>query len=432
MLDVFATIKTLEKDMIACRRDLHQHPEAGWTEFRTASFVAEQLTKLGFEVYTGEQVVVESERMGVPSEEVLAACRQRALSEGAKQYWVDKMAGGKTGVVGVMHFPKPGKIVAFRVDMDCNEVEETADPQHLPNKEKFASQHAGLMHACGHDGHTTIGLTLARFISQHKDSFAGTIKIIFQCAEEGVRGAKAMVASGIVDDVDYLFGLHITKELSEVNSIICMAEGQLATSKIDAYFQGVPIHPAKPEKGKNAVLAAAQAIVSLNTIARHSQGPSFINVGVIQGGTSRNVVPGNAKIQLETRGSTSEINDFLEKEARRIINASAQLYDVKVAMQAMGSAPAGVLDAGLGADIYRLFTSSKQFSKVILKGSQNGSEDCTYFMGRVQKRGGRAVYLKAGTSIAAGNHTSKFDFGESVLVPAATAFSLLALHYTNL
>lgn len=430
-MNIYNEFAAMETEMIKCRRDLHMYPELAWTEFRTASLVAEKLNKWGFTVLTGNQALKEEEMLCVPDHDELERCKQRALKEGALSSWVDKMDGGKTGVVGVMSFPKPGKTVAFRVDMDCLAIEESKDPDHLPNKEHFASLHPSLMHACGHDGHTTIGLALAKFIANHKDLFAGTIKIIFQCGEEGIVGAKAMVASGIVDDVDYLFGLHITKELTEETSIVCMAEGQLATTKIDATFIGVPIHPASAEKGKNAVLAASLAVVSLYSIPRHSQGNSFLNVGVITGGTVRNIVPDKATLQIETRGYTTAVNDYMEKEAKRILKASALMYDVQVETKDMGSAPAGVLDTTLGEEIYDLFSQSKYFPKIIKKASQNGSEDCTYFMQRVQNHGGRAVYLKAGTNIAAGNHTAKYDFGEKILVPAATAFALLAEHYTN-
>lgn len=431
MMDIYKQVKKLEAEMIARRRDLHKFPESAWTEFRTASIVAEELDALGFAVLTGEQVMVECERMGVPDEAELERCRRRALDEGANPAWVDKMTGGRTGVVGIMRFAKPGKTVAFRVDMDCNEVAETNDLAHFPNQQGFASAHAGLMHACGHDGHTTMGLALAKLLANNRDAFTGTVKLIFQCAEEGVRGARAMTASGIVDDVDYLFGMHITKETTGKKSIVCMAEGQLATTKLDAYFQGVPTHPAAPENGKNAVLAAAQATVSLHSIPRHGKGASFLNVGIIQGGTGRNVIADHALLKLETRGMTSEINDYMEREARRMIAAAANLYDVKMEIKAMGSAPSGVPDAETSEEIYNLLQESGCFEKLIRRASQNGSEDCTYFMGRVQEKGGHAVYLKAGTAIAAGNHTAKYDFGEDVMVCGAAAFGMLARHFTN-
>ena len=111
------------------------------------------------------------------------------------------MTGGKTGVMGVMEFDKPGPTVALRFDMDANDLVEAEDENHRPYTAGFASVNKGAMHGCGHDGHTAIGLTVARILAVLKEDLAGKVKLIFQPAEEGVRGAKAMVAKGIVDDV---------------------------------------------------------------------------------------------------------------------------------------------------------------------------------------------------------------------------------------
>ncbi|MEG1159374.1 MAG: M20/M25/M40 family metallo-hydrolase, partial [Acidaminococcaceae bacterium] len=182
----------MEAELIARRRDLHRHPEAAWTEFRTAAMVADEVEALGYEVLCGAEVIVEAEMMGVPEAAQLDACYERALTEGANPKWLDKMRGGKTGVVGVMHFTKPGRVVAMRFDMDSNEVDESQAPSHRPVAADFRSLHEGLMHACGHDGHVTVGLATAKMIKEHRSEMCGTVKIIFQPGEEGVRGAKAM------------------------------------------------------------------------------------------------------------------------------------------------------------------------------------------------------------------------------------------------
>ena len=218
-------------EMIECRRDLHRHPEPGWTEFRTAAKVAKTLVALGYEVKTGEETIREDAMMGVPSQEKLEREQKRAIAEGADPYWVEKMKGGKTGVLGVMHFSDDGPVVGVRFDMDSNDVTETADPAHFPNREGFASCHPGAMHACGHDGHTTVGLFLAKLLSQLKGELRGTIKLCFQPAEEGVRGAHAMVESGIVDDVDYMLGAHFGFKMKETGSIACNVTDFLATTK---------------------------------------------------------------------------------------------------------------------------------------------------------------------------------------------------------
>ena len=426
--------QALKQEIIARRRDLHKHPESAWTEFRTASIVAQELTQLGFEVLVGDQVIVASEMMGVPDALTLQKCQERALKEGADPKWVDKMQGGKTGVMGVMKFSKPGKTVAIRVDMDANDVEESKDAQHQPNQEGFASVHANVMHACGHDGHTAMGLAIAKLIAENKDLYAGTIKLIFQPGEEGVRGAKAMVASGIVDDVDYLFGMHVGFNANRNDTIVCMTDGFLATTKLDARFKGLSSHAGSaPHEGKNALLAAAQASISMHSIARHGQGASRINVGVLQAGTGRNVLPDVAVVKLETRGANTEINEYMMVEAKRMIQAAAMMYDVEVEVEEMGGAPSCSLDREMGEEIQKILLASGYFAPegVIKEVSLGASEDCSYFMQRVQEKGGKAVYMMAGSELKAGHHNSKFDFYEETLVRGAASLALLAEKYTN-
>lgn len=410
--------KTVER-----RRDFHRHPEAAWTEFRTASIVADTLTALGYKVQAGDEVVDAASMMGVPSAADLAKHAERAVAQGANPIWVEKMQGGKTGVVGTMVFGKPGPTVALRFDMDANDATEAEDEKHRPQREHFASVNHGAMHACGHDGHTSIGLAVAEVLAKLAPELAGTIKLVFQPAEEGVRGAKAMTMKGVVDDVDYVVGMHLGFRLLKLGQVACETTGFLATTKLDAVFTGVPAHAgAAPETGRNALLAAATAVLNLHAIARHSKGSSRINVGIMQAGTGRNVVPANAIIKVETRGATSEINQYVYAEAIRIINAAAAMYGVKVEITEAGGAAGGSNDAAL---VSRLESVAKRLGifNEITTADMGGSEDCTYFMERVQQHGGQAAYTIVGTEIAAGHHDFRFDFNEEALVKAITFLS---------
>ncbi|HIU64158.1 MAG TPA: amidohydrolase [Candidatus Avacidaminococcus intestinavium] len=430
MENIWLKAAAMKDKMIATRRDLHKHPESAWIEFRTASIVAERLTKLGYEVLCGADVIDEATMMGVPTTEVLMQAQQRALSEGADPAWVDKMNGGKTGVVGIMHFAKPGKVVALRFDMDSNEVAETTEAEHQPCKEGFRSLHDGLMHACGHDGHVTVGLAVAELIAAHQDEMSGTIKLIFQPGEEGVRGAKAMVATGVVDDVDYFLSGHIGFNANRDGMFACMTGGFLATTKLDAYFTGQSSHAgAAPQEGRNALLAAAAASIALHSISRHGKGASRINVGVLEAGTGRNILPDRAVVKLETRGADTEINEFMMSEAKRMIKATADLYNVEVKMEEVGGAPSCALDEVMGQEIFELVKSSKQFSEVVPQVHLGASEDCSYFMQRVQEKGGQAVYMMYGSALKAGHHNSSFDFNEDCLPKSAAMLTILAKHF---
>ena len=416
MTNVTAQAESLADDLIRIRRDLHAHAEAGWTEFRTAALVVKELTTLGWNVAYGPAVFHPEYRAGLPSAADLERHMARALAWGADPAIVQAMAGGYTGVVATLTNGE-GPTVALRFDMDALDAVESTAAEHRPTAEGFASKNPVAMHACGHDGHTAIGLGVARLLMALKDELHGTIKLIFQPAEEGVRGGRAMAEAGVVDGVDYLLGAHLGFAATETGLIVSGTAGFLATTKLDAVFTGAPAHAgAAPEQGKNALLAAAAAALNLHAIARHSQGASRINVGVLQAGTGRNVVPATATLKLETRGETSAIDQYMAAEAERIIRASAAMWDVTVRIERQGSAAGATSDTGLAAIVGRAAAESPLVTRVVDQMDLGGSEDCTWLMQRVQQQGGQAAYLLIGSKIAAPHHDFKFDFDESSLV----------------
>lgn len=413
---------------IARRRDFHRYAETAWTEFRTASIVAETLTGLGYQVLAGDEVLDSKAMMGVPEKEMLIRQADRALSQGANPRWVAKMQGGKTGIIGIMNFAKPGPTVVLRFDMDANHAVEAADEQHRPYSEGFASINNGVMHACGHDGHTAIGLAVAEVLAEIKDELAGKVKFIFQPAEEGVRGAKAMAAKGVVDDADYFLGMHLGLKLDKTGQIACNVKGFLATSKFDAIFTGIPAHAGiQPEAGRNALLAAATAVLNLQAISRHSQGLSRINVGQMSAGTGRNIIPANAVIKLETRGMTSEINEYVAGEAQHVIEGAAAMQDVKVDIIERGSAASCSNSPVLVNRIEQIIQQLGIFQAIVQECDFGASEDCTYFMERVEQCGGQAAYIIVGADLAAGHHNNRFDFDEKALDLSVVLLSNLAV-----
>jgi aminobenzoyl-glutamate utilization protein A len=424
-IKIAALTKLLEEKTITRRRDFHRHPETGWTEFRTASIVIETLIELGYDVKFGNDVIDEANMMGVPSTEILEENMARAIAQGANPDLVAKMTGGKTGVIGTMKFAKPGPIVALRFDMDCNDVFEATNENHRPAKEGFASINPGCMHACGHDGHTSAGLAIAEILSVLKGQLAGTIKFIFQPAEEGVRGAKAMLAKGAVDDVDFFLAAHLM--MPKVGYLAYDVQGFLATSKFDATFIGVPAHAgAAPEVGKNSLLAAATAAINLQAIPRHSDGISRVNVGVLNAGTGRNVIPANAVIKVETRGATSKINEYIYECAEKIIKGSAAMYDNKVTISQMGGAASGSNSPKLTETIGNIAARIGIFNQYEALSNIGGSEDSSYFMEKVQKNGGQAAYMVIGASLTAVNHNLYFDFDEHALTLESQLIATIA------
>lgn len=408
--------KTLEEKTITRRRDFHQYAEAGWTEFRTASMIADALDKLGFDVLVGDQVMQSSYMMGVPTAEILDAQKSRAIAQGALRPWTDKMTGGKTAVVGIMKFTEAGPVVAFRADMDANDVTESVSASHRPFKEGFSSANLGAHHGCGHDGHSAMALSVAEILASLKRELKGTIKMIFQPAEEGLRGARPIAESGILDDVDYLLGLHLgATNIKQLGQVACQVKGWQASTKFDVEFTGVSAHAAgDTEIGKNALQAAAAALLHLHAMPRHSKGISKVHVGTLHGGTGRNVIADHAIMKVETRGETSEINDYTYTQAIQIIQAAAQMYGVTATIEECGYAAGFTTDEDFVAFIEPIAQRLGQF-EVLPYGISGGSEDYTTLMERVQHHQGQATFIRLGTDFYGPAHNPLFDFNEKAL-----------------
>jgi aminobenzoyl-glutamate utilization protein A len=426
--DIESAVEALIPQLKQWRRDFHRHAESGWVEFRTASIVAEELDRLGYRVSIGRDVIDTDSRMGVPEPEFLAQALDRARDQGAIERWLPALAGGYTGVVAEWDSGRPGPTLAYRIDLDALDLDESREERHRPAREGFASCNAGMMHACGHDGHTTIGLGLARLFVDLAASLSGRIKLIFQPAEEGVRGAKSMVEAGVLDDVDIFIATHIGTGVAK-GTVICGHNGYLATTKLDAIFTGVPAHAgANPEAGNNALLAAAQAALGLHAIPRHSAGASRINVGVLNAGSGRNVVPASATLKLETRGETSEINDEMQRRALDALRGAAAMQGVEMEYRLAGEARNCEPSPELVEFIRQQIVGFPGIDVVIATENRpSGSEDATTMMQRVRERGGLATYMVFGTELAAGHHHQRFDFDEDVLPLAIRTLAHLAL-----
>ncbi|WP_141434249.1 M20 family metallo-hydrolase [Bacillus sp. 03113] len=424
-----AIVNEIYPEIIEWRRDIHQFAESGWLEFRTASLVAAKLEGWGFEVKAGKEVIKEEARMGVPSEEILFKHLERARKQGANEKWLESFVGGFTGVVGILDTKKPGPTIGLRFDMDALDLQESKDEDHVPFSNGYRSINDGMMHACGHDSHTSIGLGLAKTLSLLKSELVGRIKLIFQPAEEGVRGAKSMVEAGVVDDVDVFFATHIGCGVP-LGEYVCGTNGYLSTTKLDVLFKGVAAHAGgKPEEGKNALLAASSAVLNLHSISRHSLGNSRINVGVFNAGSGRNIIPSSALLKIETRGDTSEINDYILMNARKIIEASATMYDIDVQIDVVGEAKSSKCSDELVQFVYETIQDVDGLQKVHLYSSESGgSEDATYMMERVKERGGFATYGIIGTTLAAGHHNEKFDIDETSMKLAVKTLGKLVMN----
>lgn len=402
--------------LINIRRQLHQNPEEGWSEFTTTAFLVTTLRGYGYDVLTGRKVVAPEACLG-REESVVKAGLERARRNGVSEELLSEMEE-LTGCVAVLDTGRPGPTLAIRFDIDCVPVTECTDDTHVPAKEGFISKNPGFMHACGHDAHMSMGLAVAHWVMDNKDKLSGKIKILFQPAEEGVRGAAGMAASGILDDCDYFLGSHVAMS-AKSGEIATNLYGYLCTTKLDVTFHGKPAHAgACPQEGRNALTAAANATVQMMGISRHSGGMTRINVGQLIAGEGRNVIPSKAVMKLEVRGETGEINQYMVDQVTNICKGIARSFGVTYEMRKMGEAVDLTADQEL-VDILNAAGRATPGITVVDKALNfGGSEDATILARRVQAHGGKAAFFLWGSDRPSGHHTSTFDIKESDLDPA--------------
>lgn len=417
----------IKDKIVNYRRDFHEYPEFAWTEFRTASIIAKVLMDNGYKVKIGEEVINTKYRLNVPSKEELDENYKRAIKQGAYKEICKKMYGGYTSVIGILENGK-GPCIALRFDIDGLKIQESKNENHIPFKRGFSSKNDGVMHACGHDGHIAIGLGVAEVISNIKNHFKGTIKLIFQPAEEEVSGALAITESGILDDVDYIISGHIGIKARKSGEIICGTDKFLATSKINAEFIGKESHAAiAPEKGHNALLSAATAVLNLNAIPRSGQGETRINVGKLIAGSSRNVIPGKTFMEIETRGETTELNRYMEEYTERILRSSSKMHNTNVDIKYIGKSISASSDDELIKVIKDVSSNIKEYTTIREKDSFGASEDVCYMMNKVQSNGGKAAYIMFGSDLKDEHHSPMFDFNEEDMIGAIKVYIGLIL-----
>jgi len=411
-----SSVQALQPFLVETRRDFHREAERGWMEFRTASRAAALLEEAGWRVGAGRAVVHEGSRMGLPPPGTLEEAFGRALERGAAQPFAEAMRGGFTGVVGTLEGSRPGPTIAVRVDIDANDGTEDRTPEHRPAREGFASVNPGAQHNCGHDGHTAMGLGLAKALAGMREALRGRIKLVFQPAEEGARGALSMVNAGVLDDVDRFLAIHLGVIAPRTGQVVCGSYGFQATTKFDVRFVGRAAHAGlAPEEGRNALLAAVTAVQNLYGISRHAKGDTRVNVGVLQSGEGRNIIPARALMKLETRGLTTELDAYMQDRAMRILRAAADMNGVEIEIDRVGHSGSAASDPELIQVIRAAARETPGVAQIEDTHPYGASDDAALMMARVQARGGKAAYMIVGSDLADGHHTPRFDFDEAAL-----------------
>ncbi|MCT4509564.1 MAG: amidohydrolase [Tepidibacter sp.] len=428
--------KELKKRIVGYRRDFHKHAEVKWTEFRTSCKVAQRLVELGIEVKMGLNIVEKGLQFSFPSEEVIQREIQRAIDQGANEEIVRQM-DNITGVVGIIDTKKEGPVVAFRFDMDALTIVESNEDKHFPKENGFRSINEGYCHACGHDGHTAIGLGVAEVLMSIKDTLTGKIKLIFQPSEEGGGGARGIVKKGVLDDVDYFFAGHIG--LTKLDGlplksrgIICGTKDFLDNRRYNITYNGKAAHPCgDPHVGKNALLAASTAALNVHSIAPHSEGMMRVNVGILKAGISRNTIAPNAYLEIEIRGENDTVAEYGEDKMLSIVKGVASVYQLECEIEHVGTTYSAKSDDEAIDFVMNCAKEIPWFKEFELIGSVGGTDDASDMIRRVQKNGGIGTYIGLGADFTAGFHNSSFDFDESILLPSVELFVKLVQQLQN-
>lgn len=345
-----------EAKVIACRRDLHEHPELGNQETRTAGIIAEQLKKLGLEVQTGV---------------------------------------ARTGVVAILKGGKPGPVVALRADMDGLPVTETA-PVPFASKARttYNGQEVGVMHACGHDTHVAMLLGAAEVLSAVKKDLPGTIKFIFQPAEEGslpgvVGGARLMVQEGVLDNpkVDAIFGLHINAQ-TEVGTLKYRPEGTMASSDVFTIkVKGKSAHGAYPWLAVDPVVTAAQIILGLQTIVSRqtelTQDAAVLTVGMVHGGVRNNIIPEQVELTGTIRTLDKDMQQKIWAAVRRTATNIAASAGATAEVDIVNYAPITYNDPRLTEQMAPTLRRVAGPTHVVVQKAVTGAEDFAYFQEKV-------------------------------------------------
>jgi amidohydrolase len=372
------------------RRDFHMHPELGFQEIRTAGIVAQELQALGMEVTKGV---------------------------------------GKTGVVGLLEGAKPGPTLLVRFDMDALPITEETGAE-------YASQNPGVMHACGHDAHTAIGLTVARMLHTHRDELAGTIKFCFQPSEEGPNGAEVggnelMIRDGVLNSpaVDMSLALHIWNE-KPLGWLGIAAKPVMAGADIFTItVTGRGGHGAIPDRAVDPIVAAANMVLALQTVVSRNVSPldtAVVSVTNIHGGTAFNIIPQEVKLEGTIRTFDTGIRQRVVERIEQIADGVASAMGCQAEVSIKSITPALVNDPSLAVRVQETARRVLPQSDLDVEYQTMTAEDMAFMQQKIP-----GCFFFVGSNDATrgldyGHHHPKFDFNEEVLVRASALMASAA------
>ncbi|WP_143833206.1 M20 metallopeptidase family protein [Oceanobacillus timonensis] len=384
---IHAQLEQSFEEVQGWRRYMHQHPELSFQEVHTAAYIEEKLKSFGLEV--------------------------------------QKNIGGN-GLISVLEGSEPGKKIALRADFDALPIE---DEKETPYK----STKPGVMHACGHDGHTAALLGVAKVISQHKEKLKGSIVFVFQPAEETPPGgAKFMIEEGILDDVDYVFGAHLASDIPLGKAAVGEGRRMAAVDKFAIDIKGRGGHGARPHESTDTLVIGTSVVEALQKIVSRQIDPlqsAVVTIGVFQAGNAFNVIPDTVRIEGTVRTFEPEVRDKVENEIRSILDGITTAFHATYELDFLRGYPA-LFNHKAETDVAReLFKETFDEENVVELATVMGAEDFSYFL--EEKPG---TYFRIGSrnedeATHYPHHHPRFDIDERALVNIEKAFASIIHHY---
>ena len=384
-MNINPDVLKIRNTIIRTRRDFHKHPELSFQEFRTSKIVAERLEQYGLIV-------------------------QKNI--------------GKTGVVGILEGAHPGRTIAFRADMDALPIQETGDVV-------YKSVNDGVMHACGHDAHTAMLLGAAEVLSKYQNNIQGTIKFIFQPAEEGYGGAKFMIEDGAIENVEEIYGLHVWNYQKSgtvgVQDGPVMAAADIFTIKI----QGIGGHGATPQGTVDCVVVASYLIQAMQTIVSRNTNPlenTVVTFGQINGGYNFNIIADQVVLKGTTRAYTENNRELIKTRMKEIIQGTEQMFGAKIKLEYKDGYPPVINNPSITNNLKKIAQTIVE-DNVIAPYLSMGGEDFSYFSNAIP---GCFFFLgsapKDRAPMSTPQHCSHFDIDEDVLTIGSSIFVELGLN----
>lgn len=361
--------KALEQKLTGFFEELHMHPELSYEEYETTERIKRELAAAGIEI------------LQIPL---------------------------KTGVTAIVRGAKPGKTHGLRCDIDALPIEEETD---LPYKSKTP----GKMHACGHDFHTAAVFGAALLLQERKEELQGTVKILFQPAEESSHGAETVLETGVLSDVTAIFGLHTAAYLPVGTLGIRAGSVMAAVDRFELNITGTGCHGGHPDEGVDTILVAASVIQAFQSIVGRNLNPfhtGVVSVTRINGGNTWNVIPDKVELEGTVRSMEKDDRIFIERRMREIAEHTAAAYGANAELLWYPGPPATVNEKAWSAFAQKVAEESG--FEVVPQRNSTGGEDFAFYLEKIP-----GCFINVGTGVGYPNHHPKFYADEAALTPAA-------------